>query len=319
MRFFPKRVLSAALAIALLGSAVMLSVSLARGPFGERAENAFEDQSFGHPQKALIYQAGSEAFDHETGAAGSAFDWGLETDRSCPRSGFKDSKVMPVVLDMPELLGGSDEEAVQVIKRKLGIDPFRGSIFEEPGARPAKLPKLDVASELKSFDNVLEKLAASEKRTSEAYADLTVCSEPSSGCGLTCESANVEKCEAADGGSLAVIWAEDESEPSIGVHRGMPSEPVELLRLAGPSLDEVANELEKADLYDEADAVRKVAHQLRLKARQLKSRAAGRSAAAEFKAASASAGSCTCCQNACGVTCTCADADNATSAVYEAH
>src|SRR5688572_32517558 len=121
MRRQIKTTLSTIAAVAMLGCAVMLSVSSADGPYRHGGENAFNGPPLGHPDKALIHaQWLAECEDSPAPAEQTAFDWKLDQCDACPKCGFKDSHVTPVVLDVPELLGTGDATAIEVIKRKLG-------------------------------------------------------------------------------------------------------------------------------------------------------------------------------------------------------
>ncbi len=54
----------------------------------------------------------------------------------CPNQ--KPSTTAPAVIDLPELLSGSDASAIETIKRKLGINLFAGTLFNTtPDAAPA--------------------------------------------------------------------------------------------------------------------------------------------------------------------------------------
>jgi hypothetical protein len=313
MRYHFKRTLATALAVALLGCAVMLSVSVAKGPYRHAGENAFEGPPLGHPDKALISAAWIDAEPPATD--GDTFDWGLECGDACPKCGFKDSQVTPVVLDMPELLGGSDEAAIEVIKRKLGINAFRGSIFDGPAAPTAQLLKHDTPAELKTFDCVLEKLTGSDATSTCGVECLesqaAVCTAGPAGCAESCAAA----CKATD---VAVESVSDTCTltPVATAANGSgysaeitllpgPSDRVELLRHVSPGLDELANKLEDAELYAEADAVREAAQRLRLKARELKTGISAVISPPPVKPVSTTTASCDCCKNQCGGECKC--------------
>jgi hypothetical protein len=339
MRYHLKRTLSTTLAVALLACAVMLSVSVAKGPYRHASENAFDGPPLGHPDKALISTAWIDDSNAESLVTDEpAFNWGLECGDTCPKCGFKDSQVTPVVLDMPELLGGGDEAAIATIKRKLGINAFRGSIFEGPPTPTAQLLRHDAPAELKMFDCVLEKLTgvASKTTCGAECAQSTAAIESTAAvatttpavCGETCTAASSdtsatacnEQCSAACKANNVAATASASDcttgpvettryvivDGQVGTHRGLPSERIELLReLAGPGLDEVANELEKADLYAEADAVREAAQRLRLKARELKTGATAAAHPRPWKPVSTTAATCDCCKNRCGSECKC--------------
>jgi hypothetical protein len=80
---------------------------------------------------------------------------------------------------------------------------------------------------------------------------------------------------------------------------------VELLREFAPGLDELANQLEEADLFAEADAVREAAQRLRVKARELKTGATAATYPRPWKPVSTTTAGCDCCKNQCGSECKC--------------
>jgi hypothetical protein len=312
MRYYLKRTLSTTLAVALLGCAVMLSVSAAKGPYRHAGENAFDGPPVGYPDKALISAAWIDeepfATDDQT------FDWGLECGDGCPKCGFKDSQVTPVVLDMPELLGGSDEAAIDVIKRKLGINAFRGSIFDGPAAPAAQLMKHDAPAELKTFDCVLEKLTGSDSKITCGVecleAQAAVCTAGPGGCTAACSAAcktsdTTVDSTASDCTLAPLATTVEVSEPNAGLTLlPPPSDRVELLREFAPGLDDLANKLEDADLFAEADAVREAAQRLRVKARELKTGATA-AHSRPWKPVNTTTAACECCKNQCGGECKC--------------
>lgn len=60
------------------------------------------------------------------------------------------------------------------------------------------------------------------------------------------------------------------ANPFSTTYEGMRPSPVQILREIAWQLEESANRLEVVDLYDQADALRSTAHNLRLDARKLK-------------------------------------------------
>jgi hypothetical protein len=296
--------------VTLLGSTVMLSVSAAKGPYRHAGENAFDGPPPGHPDKALISTAWIDDRNAESFVTDSpAFDWGLQNVQGCPQCGFKDAQVMPVVLDMPELLGGSDETAVDVIKRKLGINPFRGSIFEGPETPAAQLQKQDAPAELKAFDCVLEKLTAidtsAECGSQCLQSQTAACTTGSGECAAAC-TGRAQTAQSAEGDSAPefLINAADLANRNYSVGLSEPADGVELLRQVSPGLDELANKLEDADLFAEADAIREAAQRLRIKARELKSRATPVAMPVPWRPVSTTTAS-DCCKDQCSGQCPC--------------
>jgi hypothetical protein len=274
--------LSPMLAVALLTSAVMLSAGFAKGPDHRGRENAFERPPLGHSDKALIATAWVADTDQPQAAEG-AFDWDLDRQVSCPRC-EQESKVTPVVLDVPEPLP-SDTTAIDLIKRKLGINAFRGSIFDGAEAPATQLLRRERPLELQAFDTVLKRLNATdaatdaiattyedEIRATGSYSPITRDDAPASivapaapktvGVGRVLRAAADTCC--SEGVCSDVKIEQRETAVSL------PSDRTELLRMYGPELDELANKLEEMDLYGEADAVRAAAQRIRVKARELK-------------------------------------------------
>jgi hypothetical protein len=303
MRKHFQKTLSALFAIALLGSAVMLSVSSAEGPYRHAGQNAFNGPPLGHPDKALIQVRWLE--ECESAAVPSdktAFDWQLDACDACPKCGFKDSQVAPVVLDVPDFLGPSDATAIEVIKRKLGINPFRGSIFEEPSFSAVQIFGADAPPRLATSicEPICEAGACSSAtcgtccdasdtcRTAAATATAAkirnevVSSHETCAAGSECSAAGAQ-CDPGCNGSDACTCAA-EPRTNIGVASdwltfnprsqafasSIEEDPVAALRRASLDLDEAAMKLEVSDRYAEADALREAAQQLRFRARQLK-------------------------------------------------
>ena len=303
MRRFSKQTISTALAVGILGYAVMLTASLAKGPYQHGSENAFEGPPVGHPEKALIWHAWvPEPVVRQAAAVNhDEFDWGLQCAEACPKCGHKDPKVTPVVLDVPELMGPS-EAAIDMIKRKTGINAFRGTVFEGPEAPAAKMLKQEEPAELKAFDrvlrnsgrNVLDHSGIPQAGYGYNFGDATI-SDALGGHAESAAGAATDRIVESPAASPAEIWngrpacpmgtdcgqaaltAIDNGKdcPGSSVNIGVaitpvPSDPVELLRQHGSGMDEIANTLEEHELYHEADAIRDVAQRLRLKARALK-------------------------------------------------
>jgi hypothetical protein len=280
-----KKTLSTILAIALLGCAVMFSVSSAKGPYQGASDNAFHGPPLGHTDKALINTHWLDDCTVDSAPVNqAAFDWGFPADEACPKCGFKDVNVKPVVLDVPELLGPDDATAIETIKRKLGINAFRGSIFEDPAPPAAQLFPQGAAPELKA--QTCDAACCSKNTT----AATTACSTTAAAGGV-CNAAK-GSCAAGD----AVAAASDHfctavgecsanaSNKNIGVPKdwlisaplaravatSIEENAVLALRGASFDLDEAAKQLEACDRYHEADALRQAAQELRIKARELK-------------------------------------------------
>jgi hypothetical protein len=241
-------------------------------------ENAFDGPPVGHPEKALLFAAGSpppapEAWQREMAERWpevpqppqpAAFDWRLDAAPTCPLCRYHDSQVKPVVMDVPEWLAPSDTTAIETIKRKLGINAFRGTIFDGRD-QPA--------------ETIVKQEAPARLLTVEWVPETARCDESGSSCQCACPAAKVksdcqytadseEDCPGAESTSLASspppapLDADNKSE-------GHP-QPVHVLRQGSAELDELAKRLEEDDRYAEADAVRHAAQQLRLTARELK-------------------------------------------------
>ena len=189
MRNPAKRTLSTVLAMAILGCAVMLSVSLAKEPAGDCAENAFVGSPLGLTDKALIgagygryCNSDDTATDVASGAEGATFDWGLHSGHVCPKCRNADPAVLPAILNVSDLLGPGDATTIGVIKRKTGINVFQGSIFDGPDAPAMKLIQRDEPAELHSFDDVLKQIGYCTAPESSAVA----CDAADKVCGSVC-------------------------------------------------------------------------------------------------------------------------------------
>ena len=257
MRKHFQKTLSTMFAVGLLGCAVMLSVSSAEGPYRHAGQNAFNGAPLGHPDRALIHTQWLAECDVAPAPADhTAFDWKLDDCDACPKCGFKDSHVTPVVLDVPELMGPSDASAIEVIKRKLGINAFRGSIFEAPDCSAAQL-----------FSNAAC-TAIDAVCGHDSCSAFGVCSAESEQCDKTCDTG---ACAAQTKVTVGVAAASSPSAPRDQAFAKMIEEdPVAALRRASLDLDEAAMKLEVSDRYAEADALREAAQHLRIKARQFK-------------------------------------------------
>jgi hypothetical protein len=303
MRRHFKPILSTAFAVGILVVAVMLTASLAKGPYQHGEENAFEGP-LGHPEKALITGAWSPEPAARLAAVlkQNEFDWGLKCGAACPQCGRKDPKVTPVVLDVPELFGPS-EAAIDMIKRKTGINAFRGTVFEGPEGPTAKMLNQEEPAELKAFDHVLRKsgrhvidhsgIPTPDHQFGDSAIPDSFGQHAEDAVGESADrivesgSASLRATEVWNGrpacpmgtdcGQAAISVTDNGKDcpgsSVTGIAAVAPSaaDPVELLRQHGSGLDEVANTLEENDLYHEADAIREVAQRLRLKARTLRS------------------------------------------------
>jgi hypothetical protein len=310
-----KHAISALLATALLGSAVLLSVSQAKGPLRHAGENSFDSHSTGHTDKALIanWQDAMEQR-QDVADANDPFDWGFGIAESGSNCSLRDPHVKPVVMDLPELLSRNDAAAIDTIKHKLGINVFRGSIFEgadEPATQlmkqsaaaewlcgahvPAQLSaelKKDPPPELRTFDVVLEKLeeadcgplpgpvAENSKQAQACNANATV-----SLSAVADQAADSATCSARRASVTDCAYSCATSTPSrvsleLTPVTAADETPVATLRRTGMALDEAAQRLEESERYSEADALREAAQLLRLKAREFKN---GQSTAHQVK------------------------------------
>jgi hypothetical protein len=292
MRRHIKTTLSTILAVGMLGCAVMLSVSSAEGPYQHAGANAF-NKPLGHPDKALIqtqWLAQCEA--DPAPSEQTAFDWKLDQCDACPKCGFKGSHVAPVVLDLPDLMGPGEATAIDVIKRKLGINVFRGSIFEEPEFPAAKLfinaatPALktqtcdaysgscgQATSACSTFCDVLDCGKSNVATTVSVNAITEACQAP-------CEKACSAECASAKEHVGVATTSAPAAPRGMAFSSSIQEDSVAALRRASLDLDEAAMRLEVGDRYAEADALREAAQHLRAKARDLKRAAsAGETAA----------------------------------------
>ena len=282
MRKQLKTALSTIAAVTILGGAVMLSVSSAEGPYRHAGENAFNGPPLGHPDKALIQTHWLTECDAPPAPSDQAsFDWGLDQSDTCPKCGFTNSHVTPVVLDVPELLGPGDATAIDVIKRKLGINVFRGSIFEEPAFPTARLYLHDAPPVLRTqlCDSGSCAFSTAQRATScdslhcdkSDVAAVTAVDSKCDVCQTACDkAAATTACAGANPNGDAASTAAPAAIHGIAFASSIGEDSVAALRRASVDLDEAAMRLEAGDRYAEADALREAAQHLRVKARGLK-------------------------------------------------
>jgi hypothetical protein len=292
MRRHIKTTLSTIVAVGMLGCAVMLSVSSAEGPYQHAGQNAFNGP-IGHPDKALIQtQWLAECEGEPAPRDATAFDWGLDGRDLCPKCGLTNTQITPVVLDVPELLGPSDATAIDVIKRKLGINVFRGSIFEEPDFPATKLFMNDAPPRLQTqICDPLTGTCAQASAACGARCDALACDKTHVATSTTvaaadeaCDASCGKACNAACAGEKVAVGVATASLAGAPHGKAFSSsiqeDSVAALRRASLDLDEAAMRLEVSDRYAEADALREAAQHLRVKARDLKrSASAGETAA----------------------------------------
>jgi hypothetical protein len=178
-----------------------------------------------------------------------------------------DSKVTPVVFDVPDISAPIDATAIDTIKRKLGINSFRGTIFD--GAEPPgrQLIQQDIPAKLLTLDRVLD--------CADRCDDSCAC--PNTGCSVDKTiSTRVESVATDDdcpGAASTVSGAavETQSRPvALVKDKSGDRGAIDVLRYSSTQMDEVARHLEDDDRYDEADAMREAAQQLRVLARGFK-------------------------------------------------
>jgi hypothetical protein len=174
---------------------------------------------------------------------------------------------------------------------------------------------------LKTLDCVVQKLTPGGVFTATCgveclNAQAGVCTAGPGGCTEAC-TAGCKTGEAtaqsacSDSALAPVATTAEIVEPYAGLALPEPSDRLDLLRQVSPGLDELANKLEDADLFAEADAVREAAQRLRLKARELKTGATAAIGHSPWRPVSTTMASCDCCKNQCGSECKCSKAASA--------
>jgi hypothetical protein len=167
----------------------------------------------------------------------------------------------PVVVDLPELLGPTDGSVIDVIKRKLGINVFAGTIYDASCAPPC-------STDTAAFDWLPNFEAEADKPLiGRGYHFNRI-----AGVGVN-----------SDAGLVGDVYLDDDDCPG-SASRGVATtsyvteEPeciectvgIDALRNSGEDLDAAANQLEKLERYEQADQLRNAAHELRYLARRLR-------------------------------------------------
>ncbi len=141
----------------------------------------------------------------------------------------------PLMIDLPELMGPIDRSMVETMKRKLGLYPLAGTLFDE-GPCFIAMPPVPL------FDG--EAVHFPDKQVTAVIDD--------NDCPGSCKPINTTP-------SLQMLVP---ALPMI--------ESVEVLRQSSKELETTADRLEQCDLYEQADAVRCTAQGLRQRARELR-------------------------------------------------
>jgi hypothetical protein len=273
---------------ALFGSLTTLSVVLAVDPI----DYPYEISASPRSDKALIFtppapdQIKSVAFDsgelcarcsakNSTYAAAEASDHShcsnacdCPTACHCPATAAASSCDnancrQPVVVDLPELLGPTDGSAIDVIKRKLGINVFAGTIYENSPPSPA----LPCASSAWHSDEIHYYPTPTANQLFPQHDARMY--RLSVGIGVISDAGLLgdldDDCPGStprDVAKTAYVAEEPEcTECTVGI---------DALRNSSEDLDSAANHLERLERYEQADLIRSAAHELRHLARRLR-------------------------------------------------
>ncbi len=177
---------------------------------------------------------------------------------SCDNSNCR----QPVVVDLPELLGPTDDSAIDVIKRKLGINNFAGTIYENPPPLPPYSAGAWVADQIMYFPaRPITPLFSQPNQHNYQLAGLGMNSEA----GLIGDVYIDEDCPGSTPRGVAKTSYVTEEPECIECTVG-----IDALRNSGEDLDSAANQLERMERYEQADLLRNAAHELRHLARRLR-------------------------------------------------
>jgi hypothetical protein len=191
--------------------------------------------------------------------------------------------VTPVVLDLPDNTSSGDATAIETIKRKLGINVFRGSIFDGADSPAQQVIKQDVPARLLSLNGALDCTDRCDQFGACATSSCpnSACSScPNSACATAKTALTVEWSAKADdncpGAAAATSIASTESSSEKCAHEceNCDKGAIDVLRNSSSQLEEVAWRFETEDRYEEADSLREAAQQLRVLARGFKQAAA---------------------------------------------
>ncbi|MDZ4819575.1 MAG: hypothetical protein SGJ20_11435 [Planctomycetota bacterium] len=140
----------------------------------------------------------------------------------------------PIAVDLSQLMGGPEQCPVEFMKNKLRMNVFAGTLFDDA----ASMPPVPMQEQGRFWTE------ASHPVSYPAYAD--------------------DDCP----GSREMIRKTSHVQP---VPAPECDSAVEALRCSSRELDMAAERLEALDLYDQADAIRQTAQELRMKARAVRS------------------------------------------------
>jgi hypothetical protein len=165
----------------------------------------------------------------------------------------------PVVVDLPELLGPNDTSAIDVIKRKLGINVFAGTIYENAASPPAGIWSSDETT----YHPQKPTTAIFSHPEHGTYHVIGV--DFDSNAGLIGEVYLDDDCPGStprDVAKTSYVTEEPEcTQCTVGI---------DALRNSAEDLDSAANQLERLESFEQADMIRSAAHDLRHLARRLR-------------------------------------------------
>lgn len=203
------------------------------------------------------------------------YDFGcvLASDQSCTQALFDEPTEVAapaqLAFDAPEMSGPADRAAIDLIKRKTGVNVFQGTIFDDPNLTALQFDQQPTEDNLAWFDSVLGRLAERDEQPQDTRQAMHLSEQPPRANATALTGTDVVRLEpikcsfdvAADSHDTAASYARTG-------HRELHA--VESLRDASYQLEADAQALEEQDRYEEADALRDSARELREKARAMR-------------------------------------------------
>ena len=168
----------------------------------------------------------------------------------------------PVVVDLPELLGPTSDSAIDVIKHKLGINNFAGTIYDNPPPPPHCATGAWVVDDITYYP---------VRPATPLFPQPNLHQYRLAGVGVN-----------SGAGLIGDVFLDDEdcpgSTPRVAKTAYVTEEPeciegtvgIDALRNSGEDLDSAANQLERMERYEQADLLRNAAYELRHLARRLR-------------------------------------------------
>src|SRR5262245_49887810 len=125
---------------------------------------------------------------------------------------------MPVVLDLPDAACSGDSTAIETIKRKLGINIFRGSIFDGADSPAQQLIKQDAPARLLSLNGTL---ACSDRCEQFGTCTTSACATQKTALSLECAAKADDNCPGATA-ATSIACTQAPPEPIAQDHDEVP-------------------------------------------------------------------------------------------------